>query len=122
MNLKIKKTEPILRKIHIVFSVDCSGSMSDTCEDGKIKMDHIIHTLINMIVYFAEHPELNISISVFAFDGSIYNIIVNEEVKEENLEKLIQSVKKIRPKGVTSIELALVNYSEYIETYLTNNS
>ena len=122
MNLKIKKTEPILQKRHIVFSIDCSGSMSDICEDGKSKMDHIIHTLINMIVYFAEHPELNISISVFAFDGSIYNIIVNEEVKEENLEKLIQCVKKIRPKGVTSIELALVNSSEYIETYLTNNS
>jgi len=121
INLKIKKIEPSIQKRHFVFNVDCSGSMSDTCNDGRTKMDHANHTLINMINYFAEHPELMVSITVVAFDSSIYNIITNEEVNENNLDKLIQDVKKIRPKDMTNIEKALVNSKEYIASYIKNN-
>ena len=122
INLKIKKMEPSIQKRHFVFNVDCSGSMSDTCNDGRTKMHHANHTLINMITYFAEHPELMVSITVVAFDSSIYNIITNEEVREDNLDKLIQDVKKIRPKDMTNIEKALVNSRDYIENYTSNNS
>ena len=121
INLKIKKMDPCIQKRHFVFNVDCSGSMSDTCNDGRTKMDHANHTLINMIHYFAEHPELMVSITVVAFDSSIYNIITNEEVREDNLDKLIQDVKKIRPKDMTNIEKALVNSKEYIASYIKNN-
>jgi hypothetical protein len=121
IKLKIKKTGPNVQKKHVVYTVDCSGSMNDVCEDGKTKMEHINHTLINMISYFAEHPELCVFITVFAFDGSIYNIIVNEEVSEENLDKLIQNIKKIRPKDMTNIETALLNSREYISNYIDNN-
>lgn len=122
INLKIKKIEPSIQKRHFVFSVDCSGSMSDICNDGRTKMDHANHTLINMMSYFAEHPELMISITLIAFDGSIYNIITNEKVSEENLDKLVQAVKKIRPKDMTNIEKALVNSKDYIADYINNNS
>ena len=121
INLKIKKMEPSIQKRHFVFNIDCSGSMSDTCNDGRTKMDHANHTLINMIHYFAQHPELMVSITVFAFDSSIYNIITNEEVKEDNLDKLIQDVKKIRPKDMTNIEKALVGSNNYIASYIKNN-
>lgn len=122
INLKIKKLDPSIQKRHFVFTVDCSGSMSDICNDGRTKMDHANHTLINMITYFAQHPELMISISVFAFDSSIYNIITNEEVSEDNLDKLIQCVKKIRPKDMTNIEKALINSRDYIVSYINNNT
>jgi hypothetical protein len=122
INLKIKKMDPSIQKRHFVFNVDCSGSMSDRCNDGRTKMDHANHTLINMINYFAEHPELMVSITVIAFDSSIYNIITNEEVREDNLDKLIQDVKKIRPKDMTNIEKALVNSKEYIASYINNNN
>ena len=121
INLKLKKTQPIQQKRHIIFSVDCSGSMSDICSDGRTKNHHSNHTLTNMIIYFAEHPELHVSISVFAFDGSIYNIIENEIVSKENLDKLIDSVKNIRPKDITNIEKALFNSREYIANYCLQN-
>jgi len=122
INLKIKKTNPITQKRHFVFSIDCSGSMNDLCNDGRTKNDHSNHTLINMVTYFAEHPELMVSISVYAFDGSIYTIIENQDVTQENLDKLIQDIKKIRPKDMTNIEKALLNSREYIVNYCTKNT
>jgi hypothetical protein len=121
VNLKIKKIEPIVQKRHIVFSVDCSGSMSDKCSDGRSKNDHINHTLTNMIIYFAEHPELQVSVSVFAFDGSIYTIIENETVTKNNLDVLVDCVKNIRPKDITNIQKALLNSRDYIANYCVNN-
>jgi len=121
INLKIKKTNPVTQKRHFVFSIDCSGSMNDLCDDGRTKNDHSNHTLINMITYFADHPELMVSVTVFAFDGSIYTIIENEDVTQDNLDKLIQDIKKIRPKDMTNIEKALFNSREYIVNYCTKN-
>jgi hypothetical protein len=95
--------------------------MNDLCNDGRTKNVHSNHTLINMITYFAEHPELMVSISVYAFDGSIYTIIENQDVTQENLDKLIQDIKKIRPKDMTNIEKALLNSREYIVDYCTKN-
>jgi hypothetical protein len=121
VNLKINKKNPIIQKRHFVFVTDCSGSMSDVCNDGRMKIDHSNHTLINMITYFAEHHELGVSITVFAFDDSFYTIIENEQVTQDNLDKLIQDVKKIRPKGVTNIEKALNNSSDYIIDFVNKN-
>jgi hypothetical protein len=121
INLKIKKINPITQKRHFVFSIDCSGSMNDLCDDGRTKNEHSNHTLINMITYFAEHPELMVSVTVFAFDGSIYTIIENEDVTQDNLDKLIQDIKKIRPKDMTNIEKALLHSREYIVNYCTKN-
>lgn len=112
VNTKYKKN-----RNHYVFTVDCSGSMSDLCNDKRSKMDHIIHTIINMIIYFTDYPELNVSITIFAFDDSIYKIIENVIVSKENLDEVIEKVKKIRPKNQTNIEKALINAKEYILEY-----
>jgi len=103
------------RKQHIVFDVDCSGSMSDICNDNRSKMDHINHTIINMIMFIVEHPELMVFISVFAFDDQIYTIIENELISKENIETLVQQVRQIRPKNMTNIEKALINSKDYIQ-------
>ena len=39
-------------ELEFLFTVDCSGSMSDICSDNRSKMQHIIHTLKNMILYY----------------------------------------------------------------------
>ena len=122
LHLKVDKNTPIIKKRHIVFTTDCSGSMSDICNDGKTKMDHSNHTLINMIIYFANHPELSVSVSVYSFDGSVYTIFENIEINKENLDILIQDIKNIRPKDSTNIEKALKNSNEYISNIISKNN
>ena len=117
LNIKTNKYDisNFKKKQHIVFDVDCSGSMSDICNDNRSKMEHINHTIINMIMFIVEHPELIVYISVFAFDDQIYTIIENELISKENVETLVQQVRQIRPKNMTNIEKALTNSKEYIQ-------
>ena len=122
-NLKIRSEIPITKKnIHIFFTIDASGSMSDTCIDGRTKMQHILYTLENMLRIFYEKPDCNISVHVQSFDTRIYNCIEgNSNIKMENLEDLLEKIKNIRPGESTNIELALNSASESITNYKTNN-
>ena len=43
----------------IVFSIDNSGSMSDFCSDNKSKMEHIKHTLRNILKLFSTNKEIH---------------------------------------------------------------
>jgi hypothetical protein len=123
-NLKIRSEIPITKKhIHIFFTIDASGSMSDTCTDGRTKMQHILYTLENMLRIFYEKPDCNISVHVQSFDTTIYKCIEgNSNIKMENLEDLLEKIKHIRPGDSTNIELALNSASESINNYKTNNS
>lgn len=121
LQLKIDKTTPILRKRHIIFTTDCSGSMNDICNDGKTKIEHSNHTLTNMIIYFAKNTELSLLVSVYAFDGSVYTIFENVEINQENLDSLINDIKNIRPKDTTDIEKALKNSNDYISNIISKN-
>ena len=93
--------------LELVFSVDQSGSMSDACSDGRSKMQHIIHTLKNMIVYFRENPDIKVYITIDSFDDIIYSIVKRSAITAENVGELIAKVELIMPRGSTNIELAL---------------
>ena len=96
-----------------VFTVDCSGSMSDSCSDGRTKMQHIIHTLKNMILYFKENS-VQASITIYAFDHKIYKIIERTFITEENYTGIITKIDQITPRGSTDIEKALESSKEMI--------
>ena len=70
----------------VVCVVDQSGSMSDTCKDGRTKMQHIVHTLKNIIHYFAEHPEVVVFLSVHSFDDSFHTILERTQITEDKLK------------------------------------
>lgn len=118
-NLHIRSEIPITSKhLHIFFTIDGSGSMSDICVDGRTKMQHIHYTLENMIRIFHENPECNVSIHVQSFDTKIEKHIQDvSNIKEEILESLISKIKKIRPGGSTNIEVALNSATQQITEY-----
>ena len=101
-------------ELEFLFLVDCSESMSDACSDGRSKIQHIIHTLKNMIMFFHEHPNIKININVNAFDTQIYHIISRTKITDDNLNEIIHKVETILPRGSTNIEYALRKSSEEI--------
>jgi hypothetical protein len=124
LDIKIRTEIPINAKhIHMFFTIDTSGSMSDICSDGRTKMSHIQHTLENMLRIFHENRECNISVHVQAFDTIINTVISNvPNIHDANIEELIVLIsQKIKPRGSTDIELALEKASEEINSYHTTN-
>jgi len=88
-----------------LFIIDCSGSMSDTCLDGRTKMQHIKHTLKNMVSYFCDKSFITITICVF---DDLFETITNRTlVKKSNINDIYNSIDKIQPRGSTNIENAL---------------
>jgi hypothetical protein len=124
LDIKIRTEIPITTKhIHMFFTIDASGSMSDICSDGRTKMAHIHHTLENMLRIFNENRESSISVHVQSFDTIIKTIIRDvPNIREANIEELVVSIsQKIRPGGSTNIELALEQACQEIESYHTAN-
>lgn len=123
LNIKIRNEIPITTKhIHMFFTIDSSGSMSEFCSDGRTKMEHIHHTLENMLRIFNENKECNISVHIQSFDTNVNTIISDvKNISQTNLEELILLSQKIMPEGSTNIELALQKASEEITNYHTAN-
>lgn len=124
INFKAITSDEINNELDLVFSVDASASMSDICSDNRSKMQHIIHTLKNMIMFFNKHPNINVNITIDSFDDKIYEIVPRTKVTEESMTEIISKIEKIFPNGSTNIELALKNASEKISelNYLHPNN
>ena len=96
-----------------VFVIDNSGSMSDLCSDKRTKMQHIIHTLKKMVIYFKENPDIKANITIFTFDDKFCKIIERTNIKEK-IHEILEKINNIEPDGGTNIELALKKTSDYI--------
>lgn len=107
--------EPIL--FH--FQVDVSGSMSDTTSDGRTKMQLIIHTLTNMLHYFAAKCE-NSYIQVTGFDNKIHPYIAPVQVTSENVVELVAILSKIIPMELTDIGMAIQQLCKDVDTDIAN--
>lgn len=120
LNIKIRDGISInSNHIHMFFTIDASGSMSDLCSDDRTKMAHIHHTLENMLRIFSENKDSNISLHIQSFDNEPKTIISNlSNIHECNLEEIILSItQKIKPRGSTNIEKALEVASDEIIRY-----
>lgn len=114
LNFTAVTSEEISDEIDFLLVVDCSGSMTDACSDGRSKMQHIIHTLKNMIIFFHEHPNTKINVTINAFDTKIYSIVSRTKITDENINEIINKIEKITPRGSTNIEYALIKSAEEI--------
>lgn len=118
-NINIRGEIPMTKKhLHIYYTIDCSGSMSDICGDGRTKMQHILHTLENMLRIFHSKKRSKISVHVETFDNMTYTIIKDVEmISEADIEALVSRIKSIHPGGSTNIELALKRASTHLNSY-----
>lgn len=101
------------------FQVDVSGSMSDTTNDGRTKMQLIIHTLTNMLHYFAENRN-NIYVQVTGFDDKIHPYIEPVCVTTDNVNQLVAILSKMRPMNLTNIGMSIRKLCDDIETDIVN--
>jgi len=121
--LKIKTEDYISKnKKHLLFfSNDCSGSMQDVCTDGRKKIDHSNHTIINIINLASNIEDCEIWVQIAAFDNEIHSIIPATKVTKENLKTMVEKVNNIIPLGSTNIGLALQNANDEIEKFKLYN-
>jgi hypothetical protein len=102
-----------------IFMVDCSGSMSDMCSDGRNKMQHIVHTLKNMILYFKDNSNIKVNITIHAFDDIIYKIVDRTEINSDNIESIIDKVNLISPRNSTNIECSLKSIKTTVQNIIS---
>jgi hypothetical protein len=121
LNVNAVPCNATVQEQEFVFVIDRSGSMSDKCSDGRTKMQHINHTLKNMILYFYENPTINLHIIVFAFDDSFVSVIERTRIHNGNLQSILTKIDVIQPRGGTNIELALNKTNNYISKMKTYN-
>lgn len=91
----------------IVFSIDNSGSMSDFCSDDKSKMEHIKHTLRNILKLFSTNKEIKFNVYVQSFNDEIKEIFDFTTVTEENVDELIHKINAIYEQSSTNLRLPL---------------
>ena len=122
INIKTGKTEMTRQSQFIYFDLDQSGSMQDSCADGRTKMEHSIHSISNIIKMIVDNKELDIWIQVTAFDDTVDTIISPQKVTEDNFLNLLNKLKRVIPRGGTNIELALNNAKKEIKRFQTSHS
>ena len=102
------KLDPEIDHIDWIFNIDRSASMTEIGNDKKTKMDHIHHTLKNMIEYLTTLPtKITQTVTILSFDHEVEviceDIAVNMDLKA-NIPNIID---KLVPRGSTNIGAAL---------------
>ena len=107
VTLKVKDDKPQYLNYNIVGTVDRSGSMQDMCSDKKTKMDHIHHTLKNIVGYLNNESNINSNIHLYGFDHSLITICENEKVNDNFQDNFPTLLNRLTPAGMTNIKLAI---------------
>ena len=75
----------------MLLNLDHSGSMDDPCADGRTKMQHIKHTIRNILqvlmIKMEENPELTIYMCIHIFSHDVKNIL--QKYVTENKENVV---------------------------------
>ena len=102
--LVVAKTEmtELPQEIHLM--LDKSGSMDEICSDRSSKIDQIKHVTKN-ILHFVKGKRVSVGVS--AFNSTVSTVFPKTEVREDNIDELIASVKQMYAEDETNIGDAL---------------
>ena len=121
------------QSLAILLNLDHSGSMDDPCADGRTKMQHIKHTIKNILrvlmLKLDETPELEIYMCIDIFSHNVENILHDSQdtlgdgfiqITKPSVKFIIDEVERIVPWGCTNIELSLKSAQNKISTFKQN--
>ena len=118
VNLKTEKTNITNKKMAILFSLDNSASMSDDCIDGRTKIKHATHTIVNILRLFAETKNIECIVGMIVFNHDVTQLFEFIEIKPGKLlDETIQKIENVYPTSCTNIEESLVNAKNILDEY-----
>ena len=107
---------------HIEFTIDNSWSMEDLCQDGRKKLQHILYTLENMLRTFHQTTDVTISVCIRTFSDCTTTIVDTiPNIRDIDINVLIEKINTIHPQGLTNIEDALLSANASIYHYNMTN-
>lgn len=106
--LKVKMIKKDITKnpVSVLFTIDRSGSMSDTCSDGKTKLQHVKYTLKKIFEELSK-KNCDIEVCVLLFDNESDILIDFVKINDTVLPGLVSKIEKISENGSTNISMAL---------------
>jgi len=106
--LKVNMVKKDITKnpISVLFTVDRSASMSDTCSDGKTKLQHVKYTLKKIFEELSK-KKCDIEVCVLLFDNESDILIDFVKINETILPDLVSKIQNITDNGSTNISMAL---------------
>jgi hypothetical protein len=107
MHITIADTPMLTQELVLDVSSDISGSMNDSCPDGRTKSKHAINTIQNIITAISKKTEANVVISTYGFDEKIMPVITDTKITQENADELRARLTQLQPRGSTDIYRSL---------------
>lgn len=112
LRLRVAPGEIAAGTIAMIFTIDCSASMTDYCSDNKTKLEHAKHTMTGIINYLAEvvsnsRATSPIYVAILTFSTKTKLVSNFVEINEANNKELIDKVSSIRMEDSTNIEIAI---------------
>jgi hypothetical protein len=93
----------------VKFDIDVSGSMSDSCKDGRSKMQHIKHVITNVLRLFVSYTNITFNVSIDTFDEILHPLLDFIQINSDNIDECISKVNSIYPNGSTNLLLPIEN-------------
>jgi hypothetical protein len=109
LDLSLSHMDPIPYTWDVKFSIDNSASMSDKCQDGRTKMQHIKHTLSNIIRLFASYKDercdeiSRFNISISTFNHEVRHILGFSRITDADMDEIIEKINGIYEEGSTDL-------------------
>ena len=111
-------TQVLTKNLEVYLNIDVSGSMDESCKDGKSKMHHIRNIIRNLLKELYKFKETNIAVIIKGFESHVHNILNIENLlslsDEELANEVIPKIDKLVPLSLTNIEKALKHVSKHM--------
>ena len=121
LTIKVPNEEERKMAVHWIFDMDRSGSMSTRgLKDQRTRLQHVQHTLINMLEYLKGHSKSTGSlhkVTLIWFDHETNKeecpTLTFEIIADTDLTQWIEMISKVEPGGSTNIGAA-INAAEIV--------